>query len=198
MPTLTEAELTFTFPEGWRATKLDEWSFYKDQFMKLCSGLQSTCAKCDANLHCQNCGTSKNVGIKAVDFVAIDTQDTTWLIEVKDYRRHRRTKAIDIGSEIALKVRDTLATIAAASRNANNPTEKALALAALASSHFRIVLHLEQPKTSAKLFPHAKDRADFVQKLKQLLRSVDPRPRVVGMGSLIDGTWKVSSQKRHK
>ena len=33
-------------------------------------------------------------------------------MEVKDYRANRRTKAIDLADEIALKVRDTLAGLA--------------------------------------------------------------------------------------
>jgi hypothetical protein len=39
----------------------------------------------------------------------------------------------------------------------------------------------------SKLFPHAIDPADVLQRLKQLLKSVDPHPRVsemVQMGSL--------------
>jgi hypothetical protein len=194
MPTLTEGKLIFAFPENWKVTKLDEWSYYRSQFSKLCPGLQSTCSNCNANMHCKECGASKTVGIKAVDFLAIDSQRTTWLIEVKDYREHSRTKVLEIGSEIALKVRDSLSIIAAASLNANDATEKSLASESLKSTHFRIVLHLEQKKTNAKLFPQAIVRADLVQKLKQLLKSVDPHPKVVATGSLIPVPWDVSSQ----
>ncbi len=30
MPSLTEDRLTFRFPDGWSASKLDDWSFYGD------------------------------------------------------------------------------------------------------------------------------------------------------------------------
>ena len=193
MSTLTEGNLVFKFPERWRVTKLDEWSYYTNRFVTLSSGLQLTCAKCNATLKCQKCGTSKNVGVKAVDFLAMDTERTTWLIEVKDYRRFPRTKVLDFGSEIALKVRDTLAMIAAASINATDSSEKQFASKSLKSMRLRIVVHLEQPGVRSKLRPRIIEPAALVQKLKQLLKSIDPHPEVVGIGSLLQGTWSVSN-----
>ena len=48
----------------------------------------------------------------------------TCLIEVKDYRFHPRTKPIPLCDEVALKVRDTLAGLAAARVNVNVPLEQ--------------------------------------------------------------------------
>lgn len=82
-----EGRLTFTFPDPLEAAQYDSWAFYRNQF------------------------NSAFGGTKAIDFICIDN-DKTWLIEVKDYRANRRTKAIDLADEIALKVRDTLAGLA--------------------------------------------------------------------------------------
>lgn len=68
MPTLSVDTLTFDFPDPFAATKYDAWSYYRDQFSRMWDG------------------------IKAVDLLAVDGDKTTWLIEVKDYRAHARTK----------------------------------------------------------------------------------------------------------
>jgi len=80
---LVEGELKFTFGENCQASKYDEWSFYRNQFQNICGGS------------------------KAVDIICLN-DCIIWLIEVKDYRVFQRTKPIDIGDEIAIKVRDTL------------------------------------------------------------------------------------------
>ena len=81
---IIEGQLKFTFAENCHASKYDEWSFYRNQFQNICGGS------------------------KAVDILCL-SQHTIWLIEIKDFRVHRRTKSEDIGDEIAIKVRDTLA-----------------------------------------------------------------------------------------
>ncbi|HNV72457.1 MAG TPA: hypothetical protein PKO06_22295, partial [Candidatus Ozemobacteraceae bacterium] len=70
MPTITEGDLTFAFPAGWQVTAYDQWSYYRNQF--------------------SNVGGEYKKGIKGVDILAKDPQNTTWLIEVKDYRRSCR------------------------------------------------------------------------------------------------------------
>lgn len=87
MPTILESELTFQFPDEWQVTKFDQWSFCRKQFQYVCGGS------------------------KSLDILAIGPHRSLWLIEIKDYRRHRRTKAIDIADEVAFKVRDTLAAL---------------------------------------------------------------------------------------
>ena len=191
MPSLADGVLTFDFPADWQAAKLDEWSFYRNQFQRLGSGLRVTCPKCDVELRCLQCQSAMTSGIKAVDFLAVERKESTWLIEVKDYRKQRRTKTIDIADEIALKVRDSLAMLMAANSNANDPAEKKLARAAIGALGIRIVLHLEQPPSHSKLFPRAIDPAKVQQRLKQLLRSIDPHPRVLEMANPGTVGWTV-------
>ncbi|MCE8012941.1 hypothetical protein [Billgrantia desiderata] len=166
--TLTEQQLAFTFADGVEASQYDDWSFYRNQFIAVCGGT------------------------KAVDFVCLD-EDQVWLIEVKDYRQHRRTKAIDLGDEVADKVRDTLAGLVAAGCNANDAEEQRLAGLALRRSRLRVVLHLEQPLNPSRLFPLAVKPDTVLMKLKQRLKAVDPHPRIVDQQSLTaDMPWTVT------
>lgn len=155
----TEGALTFTFPENCIASKYDEWSHYRNQF-------QSTC------------GSNK-----AVDLVCIEDQ-VAWMIEVKDYREHARTKAIDLSDEIAIKVRDTLAGMVSASLHANDKDEKRCAKKFVRSEQLRVVLHLEQPEKHSRLRPRAIDPDKIALKLRTLLKAVDPHPIVVDRNSL--------------
>ena len=94
MTCLTEGNLEFRFQSD--AAHYDEWAFYRNQFQRVAGGS------------------------KAIDFICLAGRGT-WLIEVKDYRVHPRTKPSCLCDEVAIKVRDTLAGIAAARCNANVP-----------------------------------------------------------------------------
>ena len=102
MTILSEGCLQFNFDQSCLAEKYDDWSFYRNQF-------QSTCGSA-----------------KAVDMICL-SDDISWLIEIKDYRQHKRTKPQDLGDEVALKVRDTLAGLVAAKMKANDSNEKTFA-----------------------------------------------------------------------
>ena len=128
MTEIHEGNLKFMFPGDCQVDKYDDWSFYCNQF-------QSTAG-----------------GSKAVDILCI-SDEAAWLIEIKDYRKHRRMKLSDIEDELASKVRDTLAGLAAASANANSIDEQSLAWQALRVRRWRVVLHLEQPNVRTRLRP---------------------------------------------
>ena len=168
MPSITEGALTFHFPDGWQATKFDTWSFYRNQFQRVCGGT------------------------KAIDILAIDSDSRLWVIEVKDYPEYPRTKTIDLANEVACKVRDSLAALVAASVNANDTDEKELSRAALACNQIRVVLHLEQPKHHSKLFPRVYNLANVTQNLKQLIKAIDPHPQVMETGGLGNPGWSVT------
>ena len=149
--------------------RYEAWSFYRNQFQSVCGGA------------------------KAVDFILVE-RARTWLIEVKDYRHEGRTKMSDLSHEVAAKVRDTLAGLAAGRCNANDNEERQNSNRALSTGSIGIVLHLEQPASASKLFPRVADRASLTQKLKQLLKPVDPHPRVVDRHSLHPSMrWTVAS-----
>jgi len=167
MITLEEGKLEFIFQHS-NSTKYDDWVFYRNQL---------------TNAFGQS---------KAVDLITID-DNNTWLIEVKDYRQYPRTKPSELADEIAKKVRDTLAGLAAAQHNANDADEKNFAQNAI-KKPFRIVLHLEQHPTGNRLRPRAAEPKDLIQKLKQLLKAVDAHPRIVDQHSITpDMPWTVKS-----
>ena len=70
MPPIPVDGLQFVFPDAWQASKYDEWAFYRRRWVTL------------------------RDGIKAVDLLACASDGTAWFIEVKDYRRHARTKIL--------------------------------------------------------------------------------------------------------
>lgn len=168
MPLITEGRLTFTFPDGWSVSKFDEWSFYRNQFQAICGGA------------------------KAIDILALDS-DCCWMIEIKDYRIHRRTKSTDVAEEVAVKVRDTLAGLAAARVNANDAGERATAHSALRRKRIRVVLHLETPTRGSRLFSASLDSANVQQRLKQCLRPIDPHPRVCSVDRACGCGWSTTS-----
>ena len=175
---LTERKLACDFPPNWEATKYDDWAFYRNQFSNCCNDGQSS--------------TPTLRGSRAVDILAIAPDRTLWLIELKDYRRHRRTKPEGIWTEVALKARDTLAGLFAAKVHGGHP-DQPFAGRSLGCLRLRVVLHLEQPKTSSALFPRAFDLADVQQKLKQLVKAIDAHPRVVELQNMAHLPWTAVS-----
>jgi hypothetical protein len=68
-----------------------------------------------------------------------------------------------------------------ASVHASDGEEQDFSRAVLKSGpnkRLRVALHLEQPKQHSKLFPRAIDPADVEQRLKRLLKPIDPHPVV--------------------
>lgn len=151
MAILSEGRLQFVFGSSCHAEKYDEWSFYRNQF-------QSTCS-----------------GVKAVDMICV-SNNTSWLIEIKDYRQHKRTKPQDLGDEVAIKMGNTLTGLVAAKMNANDSSEQGFAKKVIQSKAIKVVLHLEQPEKHSKLFPRAVDPVAVKQSLKRQLRAIDAHP----------------------
>ena len=170
MTQIKTGDLTFTFAQGATVAEYDDWKFYRKQFIKAFNGP------------------------KAVDLIYVGDQET-WLIEVKDYRRHRFTKLIELkgkhhhlksiglGEKIAFKVRDTLAGLVAAKCYASDPDEKHIAKKALSRDKLRVVLHLEQSEKHSRLFPEAINPQNMELKLRQLLKAVDAHPKVVNQST---------------
>ena len=158
--------LIFTFPSSWKTCKYDEWIFYRKQFSKMWSG------------------------IKAVDLIAIDNQ-VIWLIEAKDYRQQARTKARDLADEVAKKVFCTLAAMLPAKVNASNTSESYFAREVISGQRLRVVLHLEQPVKTSKLFPRAINPSNVQLNLRKIIKPIDPHPMVVESTNMQGLAWAV-------
>lgn len=167
--TITEGGLAFDFPDSWEATKYDDWAYYRNRFQNTCDS-------------------------KAVDILALEPGrgTTLWIIEIKDYRRNRRTKGISLWGEVSQKVRDTLAGILAAGAMAPDDAEAQFARQCRRARMLRVVLHLEQPSKISKLFPRAFNPADVQSKLKRCIKAVDPHPRVLDRRGKYAVGWTVT------
>ena len=67
-----------------------------------------------------------------------------------------------------------------------------LAYEAVTADCLRVVLHLEQPAKHSKLFPRAIDPADIQQKLRKLVKAIDPHPLVTEKATCPDRVpWSV-------
>jgi len=167
MTAIREGAFEFNFMSNCQVSKYDNWSHYRNQFQSMAGGC------------------------KAMDFICVEG-DVSWLIEVKDHRRHARTKAIETADEIAIKVRDSLAGLASAAKNANEVQERKLARKAIVNKRWRVVLHLEQRAKPHKLWPRPINTANLLQKLKTKIKAVDHHPIICDQNSC-DGRvpWSV-------
>lgn len=144
--------MTLTMPTGWSVWKYDDSAFHRNQFQNFAGGS------------------------KAVDVVALGVDGTLWLIELKDYRRHARTKPSSVFAEVALKVRATLAGLAVARLRANDLTERLLAQKAIGCTQVRVALQMAQPAKPSRLFPQVFDPIDAKIQLKRAVGAVDAHP----------------------
>lgn len=152
MPDIVVDRFAFDFPPGWTLLKYEDCTYFRKHFNDLASS-------------------------KALDLLALAPQHSElWMVEIKDYRRHRRTKPGNLFTEIAHKVRDTLAGLAAARVAANDHQSRSFAADAMRADRFRVVFLLEQPQKPSKLFPQVVDPATGSTALRKALRAVDPHP----------------------
>ncbi len=143
---------------------------------------------------------NSNGGKKAVDVVAMRIQATpatVWLIEAKDFRvitnPPKPSHISGLARDVAEKAADSLLGLEDAAKRAEIPAEKEYAKRAIAAQERRIVLHLEpHVGPHSALFPRGFG-AGVLQKLKQLVRSVDPNPLMASIAKPALGVpWAVS------
>lgn len=170
MPTIIVDRFVFDLPAGWTVLKYDDCTYYREHF----NGLASS---------------------KALDLLALAPQQSElWMVEIKDYRGHRRANPENLFTDVARKVRDTLAGLAAARVAANDPQSLTFAADAMRAHRFRCVLLLEQPQKPSKLFPQVIDPATASTKLRRALRAVDAHPLFGNAAALSKKTgWNVTA-----
>ena len=117
-----------------------------------------------------------------------------WLIEVKDYRKYRRSKENVMWNEMALKVLHTLAGLVAVKMDFSDQMN-GFAGECFKCTKLKVVLHLEQPKKSSKLFPRVYDPANVKEKLRQLIKPINAHPKVTEMENMYGVAWTVNSVK---
>ena len=166
--TLVEGKLSFRFTGVDFAEKYDDWRHYRNVFNSAC-------------------GSSK-----AVDFI-VSKDNVLWLIEVKDYRRNKRTKPSDLADEVIIKVRDTMAGLVSAKFVAVDDAEARTSKEALSRKTLKVALHLEQPSKPSHLFRMTVNPANILLKLQQKLRFADVHPRIFNIQKFPENLGTVSS-----
>ena len=145
---LNEGELEFDFSDDWLVFKYDKCAYYRRHFQDFANGT------------------------KAVDFVAYhQATKVLWLIEVKDYSEHSRTKPSEVVDEVAVKVRDTLAGLLAMRVRATDGSQ-AIAAQAMQFRSLRVALLIEQPAhhSATRIF----NPMTIKDQMSRVLRPVDP------------------------
>ncbi|MBF0784226.1 hypothetical protein E4T80_01875 [Muribacter muris] len=129
-------------------------------------------------------------GTKAIDILYI-SNPIAWMIEVKNYQKRVINKQIiepeqpsKLPEIIATKVRDTMAGICCLKYDNNNIDLQSFAENFLKQRKLKIVFHLEQDEAYERFRPI--DPADILQRLKVLLRNVDPNPYIVNCTNLLE------------
>lgn len=191
---ITEDKQQFDFPNDWNPLpcELDDWAYYRRQYSRYFNKVNPICGNCNGVILCASCNHKNTFGVKAMDIAAIDSSRIAWLIEIKDYRFHQRTKAIDLADEIAIKVRDSLAMILAAVTQANIASEQTMAKAISRAKKICVVAHIEQSLSPTRLRPRAIDLIAMRDKLRQLLHFLDPHVLVVESSRMQNLPWTVS------
>lgn len=171
-----DQSLHFHFEDDWKVVQYDETDYYKTHLKNQHSWKKSKKR------------TSVTDGLKGVDLVALQPQDNIlYLIECKDYREYPRKKEQHPVEEFCQKTLDTLAGLlpAALCGIPGNAETKTLKTVVRRAEQLRLVLHFEQAKTEDKLWSRgAYDIADLQQKLRGLLKAIDPYTLVVDMDTL--------------
>ncbi len=163
MPTLQVDSLQFTFAPEVAAELYDKWQHYAVAL--------------------------SHAGKKAMDVVAVENPaapSVTWLIEAKDFRMPYppiRSKIAGLAQTVADKTTDTLDGLSHASTNATVASEKRHSSIALSAPAKRVVLHLEpHVGPHSALFPVGFP-ASVLQRLRQLVKSIDPNPLVLNIAN---------------
>ena len=174
MPTrFRESNVEWAFDDDCRVAQYDTSSWYRRHF--------NACANS-----------------AAVDFVAVH-QNTTWLIEIKNFTLSRpEPEKGPLWEIVTRKVRDTLAGLLAGAAHTGNDDERALFREAIHASRLRVVFHCERPAHQRRLFDSLPDAADLQAKLRQTLRPVDAHVRVIDCEHpLIGAPWTSTWSARH-
>jgi hypothetical protein len=116
----------------------------------------------------------------------------------KIIEKHPRIKPGGLPEEVAAKDRDTLAALVTARIRANDDGERNVADASTRANSIRVVLHLELAPHRSKLFASKLDHANIQQRLRQLVKAIDPHSLTVDRSQPNRVPWNVrnSSDRR--
>ncbi|PHP53328.1 hypothetical protein [Actinomyces ruminis] len=145
---------SLSFPDGWEASKYDEWPFFRNTLSKVLD----TAGK----------------ALHGCDIVALDGEHL-WLIEAKDYAYQEAKVPKDLVAVVSEKVMDTLAGLHAGTRDEH--TERETCRKAVRARKLYVALRIDLPGAQ----PHARrgrqaaaqqTMANYRQEFRKSLRRV--------------------------
>ena len=169
-----EGSLCFEFPAGWLIEKYDAWTFVKNDKDGQHLGFNGI----------------KERGIRSVDFCAIDTESSLWLVEVKDYRKSTKEYEDGFFTTISDKFLCSMSGLFAA-RYAASGSEKEFAEKCTSTTAIKFVLHLEIPEPLNKWDMAIIDIKDIQDKMEQKFSRVAPNPLLASMKYKQSLPWSV-------
>jgi len=173
MTIINEGRLRFQFPDGCRAIKYDDTSYYRNQL-------------------------EKAVNLKAVDIIVSTNKQSISFIEIKDFRGHaienkKRLKSGELACEVAEKFAHTLAGLVGAYRTEDSALF-GLAVDCLKRNKrtMEVILFLQEDKIAVRLHPSKKRRTDQLDLLRRHLKPFGVAARIANLEDLPTGTlWSV-------
>lgn len=157
MTEFEESRLKFSFADTWQVFQLDSSRFYRE---RLSAQVEET---------------------KAVDFIGIYQQEVLYFIEVKNFKGHRienkdRLEKSALSTEIAQKIRDSIACIIAANRTTAEAEtwQEYKNLLCNPKNTLSVVIWLEQDLPKHKPYHHQNlvEMGEFKRKLSWLTSKV--------------------------
>lgn len=173
MQDITVDSRVFHFQDGWLVVKYDDMPYYRKQL---------------------SCKRGYKRSLNAVDLIVFrPAGKTLYLIESKDYRRHRRTNRIPPAKEFVDKVTDTLTGLVPTMLCSSEITEEVEKIreGVRESEKLRLIYQFEQPAKHSKLFPRVFDPTEIQMKLRQELKCFDPRVLVIESATQNKVAWTV-------
>jgi hypothetical protein len=168
MPTtFHEGNLRFVFQDGWQVNKYDDHAFYRNRVSKL-------------------------PNTAAVDFVGHAPDAASYFIEVKDFRGYRiqnkrRLTTDELATEVARKVRDSVAGVIGCKREYPNPEALGFVADRLhqQSTTMRVVLWLEDDLAQNQRVWQA-HLLTITDRIKTYLKWLTARVVVVSLSTHVD------------
>ena len=154
MPELDVDGAVFCFPDGWEASKFDEWTYFRFVMSRIVDPLGRAPHGCAV--------------------VALHDGDL-WLIEAKDYSHPNAAPPPDLVAVVCEKVVDTLAGLHAGTRDPH--PERGICERAVAATRLFVALRTDlsgvQPgRDKMRRGAAVRTMADYRQKLRRALRRV--------------------------
>lgn len=178
MTVIVEGALRFEFGASWRhVLKYDAAPLYREGIEGLKG--KAACDLCLGELSCERCHHKPTIDARAVDIVG-NHGGHLYFIEIKDFRRRGAPKPAVLATEVARKVRDTLAGLIGALHGPSAAGIRPL-VAPVVERPPRIILWLEEEMDPRRIEQRADPALIMRGELKKRLQWISGHVWVVNL-----------------